>query len=154
MSLLTSYQARHSTQQRTEWSNPQNSSATSPNTTLEGLAATDASADFQVLCGISYDDTVAIHVAAAVPLVIGRLKLYNGQSTDEQYEKIMNRMEKWYRLVLGRNRITPQSDSTLSPTTETSGGKPFADLGIWTKAIPGAPGGGGGLSDNRPPRLD
>src|SRR3990167_9236938 len=141
MTLLADYQARYSTQQRTEWSNAQNSGATTPNTTQEGLAAADGQADFEAICGITYASTNATHVAAGVPLMVERLKLYTGQSSQELYDKLLDRMEKRYRLVLGRNRVPPTTDSGVVPTTEPANARPRRDLSQFGRYIGNAPGG-------------
>lgn len=151
MTLLADYQARYSTQLRTNWSNPQNSSPTTPNTTQEGLAAADAQADFEAICGVTYSSSNATHVAAAVPLVPAKLMVYTGQSDETVYEKTLDRCNKYYRLVLGRNRILPTTNSTLTPSTETSGSKPWGDISQFNNLIGNAPGGntvtdsGGGI---------
>ena len=97
---------------------------------------------------------MALHVAAGVPLVIETLKLYTGQTTQELYQKILDRMEKYWRLVLGRNRISPTTDSTLVPTAEPFGGKPMADSTVFGRYVGNSPGGGSNPNDPRPARLD
>src|SRR5574341_798757 len=141
MSLLTSYEARYSTQLRRNWSNPQNSAATTPNTTNETNAATDAEADFEAVCGVDYSDSNATHVAAAVPLVASKLMVYMGHADETYYEKALERCMKYYRLVLGRNRIPPTTNSPLSPTEESSGSKPASDISVFDSYIGNAPGG-------------
>lgn len=140
MSLLTSYQGRYSLELRTNSSNPQNSGQTSPDSTREGYAAADAQADFETICGVAYDDSVAIHVTAAVPLVYYKLLVYTGQASGEWYDQQLGRLNKWYRLVLGRNRMVPNSDSTLQPTTPTPGAVPYADISQFQRYVGNAPG--------------
>jgi len=155
VSLLTDYQARFSTQLRTNWSNPQSSAATTPNTTLETLAAADAQADFEAVCGVTYSSSTATHVAAATPIVVYKLMVYTGQATVEQYDKQLERLEKWYAPVLGRNRIIVDSTSDLEPTEADPGLVPFSDSSQFGPFIGNAPGeatdtnnGGGGLPWN------
>ena len=147
MSLLSDYQARYSTELRTNWSNPQNSTATTPDTTRETLAAADAGADFSAICGVTYDSTNATHVTAGVTLVAARLLVYTGQASMEFYDSVLKRLET-YKLVLGRNRITPTTNSTLTPTEETLGAAPWSDTLIFKDFIGNAPGPVSTVTDN------
>lgn len=140
MSLLTDYQARYSTEIRTNASNPQNSSASTVDSTRESLAAADAQADFEAICGVTYSSSNTTHVAAGVPLVYYRLLLYTAQTSEEMYEKQLQRLEKWYKLVLGRDRITPTTNSLLDPTEEPSQSKPMSDLSVFTNLTGHGPG--------------
>lgn len=140
MTLLADYQARYSTQIRTNLSNPQNSSPTTPNATNETNAAADAQADFEAVCGVAYSSSVTTHVAAAVPLVVAKLQVYTGQADDTYYDAALKRCQDIYRLVLGRNRISPSTDSTLTPTTERAGDKPAFDKSQFKRFIGNAPG--------------
>jgi len=152
MTLLADYQARYSTQVRVNASNPQSSAATTVDSTRETNAAADAQADFEAICGVTYSSSNTIHVSAGVPLVFHKLLVYTAQADQAQYDAQLKRLETYYRLVLGRNRITPTTDSTLTPSTETAGSKPWADLSQMQKFIGNAPGGstvtdsGGGTS--------
>ena len=141
MTLLSDYQARFSTQSRVSASNPQSSSPTTVDLTRETNAAADAQADFEAICGVAYSSSNTVHVAAGVLLVFYRLLLYTGQSSQEAYDKQLDRLEKWYRLVLGRNRILPTTNSTLTPSTEEFGALPWGDPIQFDKIIGNAPGG-------------
>lgn len=141
MTLLADYQNRFSTQLRTNASNPQTSGATTPNTTQETYAAADAQADFEALCGVTYSSSNTVHVTAAVPLVFYKLLVYTGQVNQEQYDKQLDRLQNWYRLVLGRNRIMPTTNSTLTPSTEEANSLPWGDPVQFDKFIGNAPGG-------------
>lgn len=141
MTLLADYQNRHSTQLRTNWSNPQTSGATTPNTGQETYAAADAQADFEAICGVTYDSANATHVSAGVPLVVAKLQVYTGQASEEYYDNALKRCREIYRLVLGRNRITPTTNSTLNPTAEDAGSKPAFDRSIFQRYVGNAPGG-------------
>lgn len=133
MTLLADYQARFSLQLRTGWSNPQLSGATSPDATHEALAAADAQADFEVICGVVYSSSNTVHVAAACPLVAAKLQVYTGHADESYYTAALDRCTKYYRLVLGRNRIQPTTDSLLTPTTDTPGAKPDFDRGQFSR---------------------
>lgn len=147
MSLLSNYQNRTSTQIRTNISNPQSSGATTPDTAQETRAATDAEAVWEAIVGINYDDNVALHVATAVQLVVQTLLLYTQQIDQEAYDKHLERLEERFKLVLGRNRILPTTNSELNPTEETSGSKPFSDLSNFDRYLGAAPGGTSSTED-------
>lgn len=140
MTLLSDFQSRWSTQIRINASNPQLSSATSVDSTREALAAADAQADFEAVCGVAYSSSNATHVSAAVPLVLLRLLVFTGQTTQADYDSQLERLEKWYRLVLGRNRIMPTTNSTLVPTTETAGATPSFDSSVFDRFVGNSPG--------------
>ena len=139
MTLLADYQSRYSTQIRTNVSNPQDSSPTTPDTAQETLAAADAQADFEAICGVVYSSDNPTHVSAGVPLVFAKLQVYTGHADETYYSAALDRCHKHYRLVLGRNRISPSTNSTLSPTTETAGDTPAFDRGIFKNYIGNAP---------------
>lgn len=140
MTLLADYQARYSIQIRTNLSNPQNTPATTPNVTNETNAAADAQADFEAICGVVYNSSVALHVAAAVPLVAAKLQVYTGHAEEGYYTSALDRCQKYYRLVLGRNRIQPTTDSMLTPTTDRAGDRPQFDRSQFRNFIGNAPG--------------
>src|SRR3990167_4121506 len=141
MTLLSDYQARYSTQLLTNWSNPQDSTPTTPDTTQEGYAADAAQADFEAVCGVTYSSSNATHVSAAVPLVAAKLQVFTGHASEEYYDNAIKRCKEIYRLVLGRDRIMPTTNSTLSPTAEEAGSKPSFDSSIFNRYVGGAPGG-------------
>lgn len=140
MTLLTDYQARYSDELRMNASNPQNSGATTINTAREGYAANDAEGDFIAICGVDYDGTNKIHVTAATPLVYYKLLVFTGQADGSWYDKQLERLSKWYRLVLGRNRMVPKSSSNLSPTEPESGLVPMDDISQFQPYVGNAPG--------------
>lgn len=140
MSLLTDYQAAYSSEIRVNASNPQNSSATTVDTTRETLAANAAQATFEAICGVAYDGSNNTHVAAAVPLVYYRLLLITGQTSFEMYNSFLEHVREIYRPVLGRNRITPTTNSELDPTAEPAQSKPMSDLSAYTRLTGHGPG--------------
>ena len=124
--FLTAYQARFSTQLRTNWSNPQNSTATTPNTTLETLADTDVVGEFKKR-GITADSTVDTHVTTAMSGMIARLMFYTqcpgwGEAWGSFKDDLQLLAE-----TTSRNRIMPTTDSLLSPTLDTAGALPAFD---------------------------
>ena len=92
-------------------------SATEVNTTILGLAATDAIADFGLEVGVTFDITDATHVAAAVWGVIYHLESYAG-SEGASLEKHRSR---WQRAAARLARLSgadmPLLPQTLSPLT-------------------------------------
>lgn len=150
MTLLADYQARWSVQLRANVSNPQDTPATTPNTALEALAASDVSGRFQAICGAVYDSTNSIHVDACIGPVYVRLQTWTGQVDMSAYEAVT----AWFdtvKLVLGRDRLTPMTDSPLSVTPEPFGAQVLSDWTKFTKTIPSlwAPGGGGSLTSDQ-----
>jgi hypothetical protein len=149
MTLLADYQNRYSTQIRTGASNPQDSTATTPDTNQETRAAADAQADFEAICGVAYDSDVTTHVAAGVPLVLYRLLLYTAQADQEEYDKQLERLDRWYKRVLARDRILPFTNSTLRPSTEAPTSEPWSDPSNFERYIGNSP---GGNSTSDPPK--
>lgn len=129
MALLADYQARFAVQLRTNVSNPQVTTASVPNTTLEGLAASDVTGRFQAICGVVYDSTNASIVDACCQAVYVKLQVWTGQVDPSAYEAITAYFET-LKLTLGRDRLTPQTDSQLTVTPEPTGAPVAAD---WTK---------------------
>jgi hypothetical protein len=124
--FLSAYQARFSTQLRTNWSNPQNSSATTPNTTLEDLADTDVVGEFKKR-GITPDNTLDTHVTTAMSGMIGRLMFYTqSPGWGEAWGSFKDDVELLAQTT-SRDRIMPTTDSLLVPSEDTSGGLPMFD---------------------------
>jgi hypothetical protein len=124
--FLSAYQARFSTQLRTNWSRPQNSSATTPDTTLEGLADTDVVGEFKKR-GITPDSTDDTHVTTAMSGVIARLMFYTQcPGWGEAWGSFKDDLELLAQTT-SRDRIMPTTDSLLSPTPDTSGALPIFD---------------------------
>lgn len=139
MSLVTNTQSRYSSQILINASNPQSSGATSVDSTRLSLAATDVSAVFEVLCGVEYDDSNALHVLYGVEGVLVRLLLMTGQTTIEAWDKWKSSLKDELALVTGRDRIPPTTDSLLSPTEDTPNTLPATDRTNFKRYIPGAP---------------
>lgn len=131
MALLDDYQARVNTQLRTNWSNPGNTAATTPNTTLEALAASDVAGRFLAETAATYDSTNAIHVDTAVFAVALKLQVWTGQVDNSVYESYIDTIKRT-GLVLGHDRLTPSTDSTKTRTPDPANSKVAAD---WTQFI-------------------
>lgn len=124
--FLSAYQARFSTQLRTNWSRPQNSSATTPDTTLETLADTDAVGEFKKR-GITPDSTDDRHVTTAMSGIIARLMFYTqSPGWGEAWGSFKDDLELLAQTT-SRDRIMPTTDSLLAPSTDTSGALPLFD---------------------------
>lgn len=137
MALVDRVQARYSSQILINATNPQSTAAVSIDTARLGFAATDVEADFAIV-GITYDNDVAMHYAVAVPGVMAKLLFYNGHMGGKEYhDSYLDRLDK-LALVTSRNRITPTTDSLLSPTEDTMGDLPQTDRKAFKGFIPGA----------------
>lgn len=137
---MTDYQARVNTQLRTNFSNPGNTLATTPNTALETLAASDVTGRFQTICCVAYDSTQQAHVDACINLVMLKLMVWTGQIEPSQYESAAEYLDT-LKLTLGHDRLTPFTDSTKTRTPDPANVTVDTD---WTKSIrivPTLPGG-------------
>ena len=124
--FLTAYQARFSTQLRTNWSNPQNSSATTPNTTLEGLSDDDVVGEFKKR-GITPDNTKDTHITTSMSGIIARLMFYTqSPGWGEAWGSFKDDLELLAQTT-SRDRIMPTTDSVLVPSTDTPGSVPTFD---------------------------
>lgn len=124
--FLSAYQARFSTQLRTNWSRPQNSVATTPDTTLETLADTDTVGEFKKR-GITPDSTDDRHVTTAMSGIIARLMFYTqSPGWGEAWGSFKDDLELLAQTT-SKDRIMPTTDSLLSPSTDTSGALPLFD---------------------------
>jgi hypothetical protein len=142
MTLSTEVQARYPSQLLVNITNPMETTATTVNTTTLNAAATDVEADFEIVAGVEYDGTDARHVAVAVEGVIAKLLRRTGTSQYEEREKDYNFRLRDLAKVTGRDRITPESDSEVSPAVDSPSGvevKPAFDNEIFDQIIPGAP---------------
>lgn len=138
---MADYQLRVNVQLRTNFSNPGASTATTPNTALETLAASDVAGRFQTMCGVVYDSTQAAHVDACINLMMLKLQCWTGQITPADYEAAAEYLDT-LKDTLGRDRVLPYTDSTLTRTPDPMGATIDTD---WTKSIgivPQLPGGG------------
>lgn len=137
---MADYILRVNVQLRTNFSNPGSSLATTPNAALEALAASDVTGRFQTMCGVVYDSTQPAHVDACINLVMLKLQCWTGQITTADYETAAEYLDT-LKDTLGRDRLTPYTDSTKTRTPDPQGATVDTD---WTKSIhivPTLPGG-------------
>lgn len=144
MALETHVQNRYSNQLLVQWTNPQNSTATTIDSDRLGYACDDVEAWFKILAGVAYDDTDARHIAVAVEGVQARLKNIAGIENSSEWDNWKTDMKDFAK-VTGRDRIKPTTTSTLDPTDERSGDGPWSDRSAFDRLIPDSP-----ASDSRP----
>ena len=144
MSLRSNVEDRYSDQYLINLTNPQNPSATTVNTALLILAATDVQGAFETYAQVVYDDTEAQHVEIGVSMVIAKLKMYSGQGGGDalaEHDRSIERLKDLSR-VTSRARVTPRSKSELVPTNEQIGTetvRPLTDGRRFNDIIPSAP---------------
>ena len=138
--FLATYQARFSTELRTNWSNPQGSAATTPNTTLEGLADTDIVGEF-LKRGITADNTLAAHVTTAMGGLIARLMFYCQCPGWETAWSAFQEDVKLLAETTSRDRIVPSTDGLLAPSYDNPGDLPTFDPQNFQNYTPNAPNG-------------
>lgn len=151
MALIDEVEARYSDQLLTNLTNPQDSPATSIGTAKLQDACDDVEADFQVYCGVEYDNADARHVSTAVQGVIIKLRQRTGQIATADFEDTwISRLEALAK-VTGRDRVLPVTDGALGNSDETNGGqitiKEF-DPVHFDQVIPDTPQTGRSFTDN------
>jgi hypothetical protein len=137
VSLTANVQARYSSQILINASNPQNSTATTLDSTRLGYACTDVEAEFSKR-GMTYDDTDAKHVATAVPGVLARLLVMTGGEGGKEAWNDFKDDVKFLAETDSRDRIMPYTNSPLDPTPDPTGAKPFSDNDNFKRYIPGS----------------
>jgi hypothetical protein len=139
--FLSAYQSRFSTQLRTNWSRPQDSSSSTPDTTLETTADTDVVGQFKMV-GISPDSTDDRHVAVAVGGIRARLMFYCGiPDWRSEWDGFKDDL-KLLTETTSRDRISPTTDSLLEPTQDTLGALPAFDRKEFDNYVTDAPAAG------------
>lgn len=124
--FLTAWNNRISTQLRTNWSRGQDSTSTTPNTTMEGYADDDVVSQFKMV-GITPDNTDDRHVAVAIAGIRARLMFYVGiPDWRTEWDGFKDDL-KFLTETTSRDRISPTTDSLLEPTEDTTGDLPAFD---------------------------
>lgn len=120
MALSDDVQSRVPPQLLIELTNPRDDTATSIGSTLLTQAATSVTYRFQMYAQETYSSTNNYHVELAVHGVVGLLRLWGsgswGQSR-EFWEWFKTECEA-YRDIGPRARITPTTNSPLTPSNE------------------------------------
>lgn len=117
-----------------------NTAAGVVNTTILGLACTDAESLFAERCGTTYVDTVSGDIRIAVRLVIGIL--VDQSSGDTTYLDKALEAATEYAKTRGRDRRPGYTASRLTPSTEVETGdivRPWSDADSWDGYSPRAP---------------
>ena len=144
MALIDEVKARYTSARLIQLTNRGDKSASTIDDTLLGKAVTDAEAEFQMIAGVAYDNTLAIHVAAGVKGVIALLYAW-GENPGTGAEKMWDDFEKAAEraaMVTGRNRVKPTTSSVLTPTSERQLNetvRPDTDRPNYEDLIPDAP---------------
>lgn len=133
--LLTAYQARYSTQLRKQVSNPQLSTNSSIDTTREGYAETDITAEFAKR-GITLDTTADTHITTGVNGIYARLCVITGQPGGFDRWKEFTDDLKLLAETTSRDRIMASTDSEMNPTSEPANSTPAGDLSVFKGYIP------------------
>lgn len=129
--LATAWQARLSTQQQINLTNPDVESATTVNAAVLAAAETDASNTFFFRTGIAFDSTNAEHLTVGVLGVTYFLYSYRGMPKSAAAEAAR---EEWERITgsFARTRgaltwQSPKTDSLLVPSGDDPGALPYFD---------------------------
>ena len=148
MSLLLNTKNRYNEQFLIGLTNPNNRSAATLNISAGepfDLACTDVEADFEMVCGVIYDDDDKRHVAVAVEGVIAKLSMRMNQAGERSKALVDAYLEKLERLALvtGSNRLLTLSRSPLTPSEEApdvgSKGRPSFDGSRFWRLKPNGP---------------
>ena len=103
-------------------------SATTTDTAILALAATDVEADFKTYANSAYDGTDAQHVSHAIDGVWLKLLAYKRESQAiKNYQEWQERLFDRLRLQGHNNRLKPSGSSKLDPTPTADNAKPLFD---------------------------
>lgn len=143
MALIDEVRDRWSSQFLINASNPQNSTATTEDTTRTARAVTDVQAAFQVLSGVNYDNSNPRHVLYATEGVVIRLLVLTGQAARGEWESWKDSLKEELALVEGRDRIRATTNARYKVTREESNELPRADKSVFDRYyVPRQPGAG------------
>ena len=137
--LATALANRYSSQILIEITNPQNTAATTVDTTRRDNAINDCDAYLQ-MNGITLDTANIMHTAVIIEGAFTRLQVVAGNFP-------VGAWDDWKRTLLDlrqvgpRNRITPTTNSNLDPTSEQFGAKPAGDITRQKGLVGRGPGG-------------
>lgn len=123
MALTDEVIARYSNQDLVNLTNPKSTSATTVDTTRLANAATDVGAYFKIYANITYDNTVATHVALGIEGVVLLLEKYQVNSRvslDDWFGRLRDLAK-----IGARNRIVPTTDSVRVREADEDGKFPL-----------------------------
>jgi hypothetical protein len=130
--------------------NPQKPEATTIDDTRGEAAVTDVEGDLQTYCGINYNDWTAANEptaplnSVAVDGVVAKLTVRTGAggiSATDAHDKYIDRLKEVARIT-GRDRISPRTDSVMTPTSHQIGDeivRPSFDWPKFDDFIPNGP---------------
>lgn len=126
--LVTEFAARYSATRIRALTLADNQDSSTYDSTKLAQAATDATDEFQTLCGITLDTAVTGHVRVACLLMEALLLEWGaGVEAAAKVRERANAAAEAFSKVSGRNRIMPTSNSGLSVTADRSGERPAFD---------------------------
>ncbi len=142
--------ARFGTEFLVNLTNPQKPEATTIDDTRGEAAVTDAKGDVRTYCGVDYNtwagagnDTSAL-LSVMVDGVVAKLTIRTGAggiSATDAHEKYIDRLKEVARIT-GRDRISPRTDSVMTPTSHQIGDeivRPSFDWPKFDDFIPNGP---------------
>ena len=134
MALLDEVQSRYSTEILKQLTNPDDTSATSINTTILGVAAADTVAAFERLALATYDNDNAVHIEVCAQGVVAKLKVFSDPNNKEDWEKFET---DCVGLAEG-NIPAPSTNSTIVVEADPEEGTEFRNKkSHWTDYRPG-----------------
>jgi hypothetical protein len=116
MTLNAKVTARYSNEDLIRMTNPKNSNASTVDSTRLTNAVNDVLGMFKIYVNAAYDDDDTAHVAVAVKGVALYLREYQG-FTDVSLDAWIERLKDLGQIE-GRNRISPQSSSVKTRSTD------------------------------------
>lgn len=121
MALADEVQSRVPSALLLQLTNQGSTTATTVDTTILGLAAADAAAEFELETGLELDVTIASHVAAGVAGALYYLHTYTGK-TGNVVDAHETRWRAWMRRVAATAgadmRVLPQSSAPAGQVLE------------------------------------
>ena len=142
MALIDEVKGRYPSSLLIELTNQGNTAASTVNDTVLGYAASDATAEFKVETGLTFDLTKPAHIACCSAGALYYLYSYSGIETQTsrkerlRFEKFMAKIDA---TTGAGKRIHPTTTSTLSPTPERSGAKPDMERSRFSQMTPRMP---------------
>lgn len=124
MALADDVTARIEDQLLIELTNPDSRTATTINSTLFALVVTDTESSFLLYAETTYDSTNDVHVMLGVQGVMALLESYTrlGKLGGESWTDFLAALDR-LRLTGSRARVEPQTDSPITRTSRTIGGR-------------------------------
>jgi phage gp36-like protein len=125
MALIDRVQERITADVLVKLTNPDESNTTTVDTTYLQLVCDDVESEFVAWLNEEYVETIRVLVSAACLLVRYKLIQY-GAAPGKAELALMERLEKMVeriRMVRARDRISPQTSSDLTPSTEVQAGE-------------------------------